>query len=186
MDKTKKIILVSISAIFIIAIIGVIFYSTKLTQKPAPVVEEKKVTQSIETTEEKEATEIKDCENLSDTAKKEECIFGLALKKEDPEICIESIDERYCKHKYAFFKGKEGKCEICENLQDEQAKYLCFLGAAVKNNFKEFCKNNSLKDFFVKYEYNDLGFSIFVPTKLFPWLDFELSQIESLKKSINL
>jgi hypothetical protein len=41
MDKTKNIILVSIIVIFIIAIIGVIFYIPKLTQKPAPVVEEK-------------------------------------------------------------------------------------------------------------------------------------------------
>jgi hypothetical protein len=182
MNKTKKIILESIIVLFIITIIGLIFYGTKLTKKPAPVVEEKKVAQSIETTEEKEVTEIKDCEKLSESTKKEKCILELALKKEDPEIC----DDEYCKNKYAFIKGEEGKCEICENFQDEKMKYLCFLGTAIKNNFKEFCKNNSLKDFFVKYEYNDLGFSIFLPTKLFPWLDFELSRIEPLKKSINL
>jgi uncharacterized protein YxeA len=41
MDRTKKIILVSIIALFIIAIVGGIFYSVKLTQKPAPIVEEK-------------------------------------------------------------------------------------------------------------------------------------------------
>jgi len=42
MDKTKNIILVSIIVLFIIAIIGVIFYGIKLTKNPAPVVEEKK------------------------------------------------------------------------------------------------------------------------------------------------
>jgi regulatory protein YycI of two-component signal transduction system YycFG len=85
MIKTKNIILVSIIVLFIIIIIGGIFYGTKLTQKPAPIVEEKKEeiieTQPIKKIEEKEATEIKDCENLSESTKKEECILELALKK---------------------------------------------------------------------------------------------------------
>jgi hypothetical protein len=41
MDKTKKIILVSIIILIVIIFIGVIFNGTKLTKKPAPVVEEK-------------------------------------------------------------------------------------------------------------------------------------------------
>jgi hypothetical protein len=41
MDKTKNIISVSIIVLFIIIIIEVIFYGIKLTQKPAPIVEEK-------------------------------------------------------------------------------------------------------------------------------------------------
>jgi flagellar basal body-associated protein FliL len=41
MDKTKKIILVSIIILIVIIFIGLIFYGPKLTKKPAPIVEEK-------------------------------------------------------------------------------------------------------------------------------------------------
>jgi hypothetical protein len=92
MDKTKKIILVSISAIFIIAIIGVIFYSTKLTQKPAPVVEEKKEIPLYEIT----AT----TSTLAETPEKQEIRVFCKLEDENPDIstfliegCIKEINQ---------------------------------------------------------------------------------------------
>jgi hypothetical protein len=139
MNKTKKIILLSIIVVFIIAIIGLIFYGTKLTKKPAPIVEEKKEeiieTQPIETTEEKEVTEIKDCENLSDTTKIEECIFGLALKKEDPELC-KNIPDRLSDCKQSILAIQLNNHEKCSDYN----KDICITQLAIKNRSAALCR----------------------------------------------
>jgi hypothetical protein len=92
MDKTKNIILVSIIALFIIIIIGVIFYGPKLTQKPATIVEEKQeiplheITTTIST--------------LSETPEKQEIRVFCKLEDEKPDIspfviegCVKEINQ---------------------------------------------------------------------------------------------
>jgi len=92
MDKTKNIILVSITVIFIIAIIGVIFYGQKFTQKPAPIIEEKKEIPLYEIT----AT----TSTLAETPEKQEIRVFCKLEDEKPDVspfviegCIKEINQ---------------------------------------------------------------------------------------------
>jgi|GEM_PF-5671704 len=78
MDKTKNIILVSIIVVFIITIVGGIFYSVKLTKKPAPVVEEKKEIPLYEIT----AT----TSTLAETPEKQEIRVFCKLEDENPDV----------------------------------------------------------------------------------------------------
>jgi hypothetical protein len=73
MDKTKNIILVSIIVIFIIAIIGGIFYGTKLTKKPAPIDEKKSPPSG--------SIEIKKSERVYDKEKIKEEISCIEVKE---------------------------------------------------------------------------------------------------------
>jgi hypothetical protein len=92
MDKTKNIILVSIIVIFIIAIIGVIFYGQKFTQKPAPIVEEKKEIPLYEITT--------TTSTLAETSEKQEIRVFCKLEDEKPDVspfviegCVKEINQ---------------------------------------------------------------------------------------------
>jgi hypothetical protein len=145
MNRSKNIILVSIIVLFIITIIGLIFYSTKLTQKPASIVEEKPTkTESLPKIEKIRKFKIVDYDKIEDLLLSPNGQYaGIKYYKND-KVYIQINEKLYGPYEVNIWSPKYG-------TNASHIKLTFFNDSHYIWNFSKICKEIVLLRYYGEY-----------------------------------